>query len=107
MEPSFSSLESASSSSSALSKSRTVLEIDCTRGTAKSDECTGGLLRIRDKVEVFRVGNVVHRSPFKNGKSSIQEVLHSSLKNQLTSIVGRVRRGREELAELQACIGSE
>ncbi|GMH00074.1 hypothetical protein Nepgr_001913 [Nepenthes gracilis] len=104
MERGFSSSESASSSSSPISKSGTVLAIECIRGTAKADEWSGGLLQTGDIVEEIRVGDTVLRSPFKNGKSSVQKVLHSSFKNQQTSIVVRVRRGRNEFAELQACI---
>ncbi|GAB2276984.1 hypothetical protein Dimus_011693 [Dionaea muscipula] len=99
------SVSSCSSSSSSLSsKSAMVLAIECIRGTAKADEWSGGLLQTGDIVEELRIGDQVLRAPFKNGKSGVQKVLHSAFKNQQTLVVIRVRRGRDESAELQACV---
>lgn len=47
---------------------------------------------------------MIMKSPFKNGKSGVQKILHSSFKLKETSIRVRVRRGSDEFAELQACI---
>ncbi|KAJ6346666.1 hypothetical protein OIU76_003365 [Salix suchowensis] len=48
-----------------------------------------------------------YKAPFKNGKSGVQKILHSSFKNKETSIVVRVRRGEDEFAELHACVVPE
>lgn len=44
------------------------------------------------------------KSPFKGGKSGVQKILQDAYKKKETSIMVRVRRGPDELAELQACI---
>ncbi|GAB4856072.1 hypothetical protein Ancab_024712 [Ancistrocladus abbreviatus] len=96
----------SSSSSSTLSplKNVTVLAIECIRGTAKADEWSGELLQTGDIVEEIRIGELVLRSPFKNGNSGVQKQLHSCFKSQQTATVIRVRRGRDEFAELHCCI---
>ncbi|KAK4788848.1 hypothetical protein SAY86_020167 [Trapa natans] len=82
-----------------------VLSIDCLKGSSRAEEWTGDMLQTGDIVEELRIGgSVVMRSPFKNGRSGVQKILHSSFKSNDTSIVVRVRRGSDEFAELQACI---
>ncbi|KAK6138375.1 hypothetical protein DH2020_027849 [Rehmannia glutinosa] len=96
---------SSSNSSPAKGSSTTVvLSIECLKGSSKGDEWTGDMLQTGDIVEEIRIGNMIIKSPFKNGKSGVQKILHSSFKNKETSIRVRVRRGSDELAELQACI---
>ncbi|KAK4608306.1 hypothetical protein RGQ29_001926 [Quercus rubra] len=86
-------------------KSPTVLSIECLKGTSTADEWTGDFLQTGDIVEELRIGNSGRfKSPFKNGKSGVQKVLHESFKKKETSILVRVRRGVDEFAELQACI---
>ncbi|GAB4835178.1 hypothetical protein Ancab_000088 [Ancistrocladus abbreviatus] len=100
-----SSQSTTSSTSTAPSpKNGMVLAIECIRGTATADEWSGGLLQTGDIVEEIRIGELVLRSPFKNGNSGLQKQLHACFKNQQTSIVVRVRRGRDEFAELHCCI---
>lgn len=83
----------------------TVLSIECLKGSSKADEWTGDMLQTGDIVEELRIGTSVQiRSPFKNGKSGVQKVLHASFKSKDTFILVRVRRGLNEFAELQACI---
>ncbi|XP_030456983.1 uncharacterized protein LOC115677879 [Syzygium oleosum] len=83
----------------------TVLSIECLKGSSKADEWTGDMLQTGDIVEELRIGASVQiRSPFKNGKSGVQKVLHASFKSKDTFILVRVRRGFNEFAELQACI---
>ena len=85
--------------------SPTVLSIECLKGTSKADEWTGDFLHTGDIVEELRIGNSAWmKSPFKNGRSGVQKVLHESFKKKETSILVRVRRGVDEFAELQACI---
>ncbi|KAJ8759602.1 hypothetical protein K2173_008782 [Erythroxylum novogranatense] len=91
------------------SKSFTVLSIECVKGSSKADEWTSDMLQTGDIVEEILIGSsnsqsLSLKSPFKNGKSGVQRVLHSSFKNKETSILVRVRRGRDEFAQLQACI---
>ncbi|MCD7470071.1 hypothetical protein HAX54_009639 [Datura stramonium] len=59
-----------------------------------------------DIVEELRIGNMILRSPFKNGKNGIQKIMHNSFKAKETSISVRVRRGSDDelFTELQACI---
>lgn len=86
-------------------KSPTVLSIECLKGTSTADEWTGDFLQTGDIVEELRIGSSGRfKSPFKNGKSGVQKVLHESFKKKETSILVRVRRGVDEFAELQACI---
>ncbi|KAI5321286.1 PREDICTED: [Prunus dulcis] len=86
-------------------KSPLVLSIECLKGSSKADEWTGDMLQTADIVEELRIGSsVTVKSPFKNGKSGVQKILHASFKAKDTSILVKVRRGRDEFAELQACI---
>lgn len=106
------SLDFSQSSSSSMSTVGTrtgsgtspVLSIQCIKGSSRADEWTGDLLQTGDIVEEVNIGNLTIRAPFKNGKSGLQKVLHSSFKNKETSIQVIVRRGSDEFAELQACI---
>ncbi|KDP20189.1 hypothetical protein JCGZ_07909 [Jatropha curcas] len=97
-------------------KSVIVLSIDCLKGSSKADEWTGDMLQTGDIVEEIRIGSASSsgsrssqsfKAPFKNGKSGVQKILHGSFKNKETSILVRIRRGRDEFAELQACIVPE
>lgn len=82
-----------------------VLSIECIKGTSRADEWTGDMLQTGDIVEELTIGSsLCVRSPFKNGRSGIQKILHTSFKDKQTSILARVRRGRHEFSELQACI---
>ncbi|KAL8122198.1 uncharacterized protein LOC141659432 [Apium graveolens] len=98
----------SSSFSSSFSLTRTtkyVLSVECLKGSSKSEEWTDQMLQTGDIVEELIVGNVVHRSPFKNGSSGVQKILRDYYKSSDTLICVRVRRSRErELTELQACI---
>ncbi|KAL0370385.1 UNVERIFIED_CONTAM: hypothetical protein Sangu_0356600 [Sesamum angustifolium] len=95
---------SSSTSSPATPSSAVVLSIHCLKGSSKADEWTGTLLQTGDIVEEIRIGNMIIKSPFKNGKSGVQKILNTSFKQKETSIQVRVRRGSDEFAELQACI---
>ncbi|KAK4791584.1 hypothetical protein SAY86_031997 [Trapa natans] len=89
------------------SKTLTVLSIECLKGSSKAEEWTGDMLQTGDIVEELRIGgSVTVKSPFKNGRSGVQKILHSSFRSKDTSIVVRVRRGpsSSHSAELQACI---
>lgn len=87
------------------SKSPTVLSIECLKGSSKADEWTGDMLQTGDIVEELRIGtSITVKSPFKNGRSGVQKILHSSFRAKDTSILVRVRCGRDEFTELQACI---
>lgn len=87
------------------SKGTTVLAIECLKGSSKADEWTGDMLQTGDIVEEVKIGSSVRvRAPFKNGKNGVQKLLYNSFKAKDTSITVRVRRGRDEFAELQACI---
>ncbi|XP_023511791.1 uncharacterized protein LOC111776701 [Cucurbita pepo subsp. pepo] len=82
-----------------------VLSIECLKGSSRADEWTGDMLQTGDIVEELTIGSsMCVRAPFKNGRSGIQRILHGSFKDKQTSIVVRVRRGRDEFSELQACI---
>ncbi|KAL2487889.1 hypothetical protein Fot_41238 [Forsythia ovata] len=81
-----------------------VLSIECLKGSSKADEWAGDMLQTADIVEEIRIGNMIIKSPFKNGNSGVQKILHNSFKQKETSIHVRVRRGSDEFAELQACI---
>lgn len=98
----------SSSFSSSFSFARTskyVLSVECLKGSSKSEEWTDQMLQTGDIVEELIFGNIVLRSPFKNGSSGVQKILRDYYKSCDTSILVRVRRGRQhELAELQACI---
>ncbi|KAH6766712.1 hypothetical protein C2S52_017695 [Perilla frutescens var. hirtella] len=94
----------SSTSSSPAKGSQIVLSIECLKGSSKADEWTGDMLQTGDIVEELRIGNMIVKSPFKNGKSGVQKILHTSYRQKETSIRVRVRRGSDELAELQACI---
>lgn len=93
-------------------KSPTVLSIECLKGSSKADEWTGDMLQTGDIVEEIGLGfgrgsSCSYKSPFKNGKSGVQKILHSSFKGKETSILVKVRRGNDEFTELQACIVPE
>ncbi|KAF5748773.1 hypothetical protein HS088_TW04G00731 [Tripterygium wilfordii] len=95
-------------------QSVTVLSIECLKGSSKADEWTGDMLQTGDIVEQIKIGSgsgsgyaVSYTSPFKNGKSGVQKILHNASKERLTSILVRVRRGIDEFVELQACIVPE
>jgi hypothetical protein len=67
------------------------------------------MLQTGDIVEEIRIGTksksqIRFNSPFKGGKSGIQKILQEAYKKKETSIMIRIRRGSDELAELQACI---
>ncbi|KAF5188236.1 hypothetical protein FRX31_022177 [Thalictrum thalictroides] len=82
-----------------------VLTIECLKGSSKADEWNGDMLQTGDIVEELKIGSFLCiRSPFKNGKNGVQKLLHESFKKKQTSIQVRVRRGKDELVELQACI---
>ncbi|GER41115.1 dihydrolipoyllysine-residue acetyltransferase component of pyruvate dehydrogenase complex [Striga asiatica] len=95
---------SSSSSPAKPASSPAVLSIECLKGSSRGGEWSGDMLQTGDVVEELRIGNVVMKSPFRNGKSGVQKILHGSYKNKETSIRVRVRRGSDEFAELQACI---
>ncbi|KAJ4979141.1 hypothetical protein NE237_009921 [Protea cynaroides] len=87
------------------SKRGVVLAIECLKGSSKADEWNGNMLQTGDIVEELKIGGLLCvRSPFKNGKHGVQKLLHTSFKKNETSIQVRVRRGRNEFVELQACI---
>ncbi|KAK4441488.1 hypothetical protein Salat_0483700 [Sesamum alatum] len=95
---------SSSSSPAAKPSSAVVLSIQCLKGGSKADEWAANMLQTGDIVEEIRIGNIILKSPFKNGKSGVQKILNTSFKQKETSIQVRVRRGSDEFAELQACI---
>lgn len=96
---------STNSSYSTTSRSSVVVSIQCLKGSSKADEWTGNMLITGDIVEEIRIGNMILRSPFKNGKNGIQKVMHNSFKAKETSISVRVRGGSqsddESFTELQ------
>ncbi|WMV55466.1 hypothetical protein MTR67_048851 [Solanum verrucosum] len=98
----------SSYSTTSRSSSSLVLSIQCLKGSSKGDEWTGNMLIAGDIVEELRIGNMILRSPFKNGKNGIQKIMHNSFKAKETSIIVRVRRGSQSddelFTELQACI---
>ncbi|KAK7257858.1 hypothetical protein RIF29_32135 [Crotalaria pallida] len=100
---------SSQSSSDSPTKDPKVLSIECLKGSSKADEWTGDMLQTGDIVEELRIGSSANslirfKSPFKNGKSGVNKILQDAYKKKETSILVRVRRGHDELAELQACI---
>ncbi|CAA0813244.1 Unknown protein [Striga hermonthica] len=95
---------SSSSSPAKPATSPAVLSIECLKGSSRGGEWSGDMLQTGDVVEELRIGNMVMKSPFRNGKSAVQKILHGAYKNKETSIRVRVRRGSDEFAELQACI---
>ncbi|CAN1158151.1 hypothetical protein LINPERHAP2_LOCUS21971 [Linum perenne] len=114
MDRSSASVSSVTSSpDSPTSRSGMVLSIDCLKGSSKADEWTGDLLQTGDIVEEIVIPGSgsgrgsrgeSYRAPFKNGKSGVQKILHSSFKRKETSILVRVRRCGGDVSELQACI---
>ncbi|KAB5572921.1 hypothetical protein DKX38_000115 [Salix brachista] len=97
-------------------KSTIVLAVECLKGSSKADEWTGDMLETGDIVEEILIGSgssssgsrsIRYKAPFKNGKRGVQKILHNSFKNKETSIVVRVRRGRDGFAELHACVVPE
>ncbi|KNA25820.1 hypothetical protein SOVF_003000 [Spinacia oleracea] len=101
------STSSSTSTSSRSWPSSKVLAIECIRGTSRADEWSGGLLQTGDIVEEIQIGDLVLRSPFKDGNSGVQKQLHSCFKSKVTEIRVRVRRGEFDSAELSACIVPE
>ncbi|KAL6499601.1 hypothetical protein OROGR_027511 [Orobanche gracilis] len=99
-----SSSQFSSSSTSPAKGSSIVLSIECLKGSSRGDEWTSDMVQTGDIVEELTIGNMIIKSPFKNGKSGVQKILHGSYKNKDTSIGVRVRRGSGEFAELQGCI---
>ncbi|XP_077214931.1 uncharacterized protein LOC143849680 [Tasmannia lanceolata] len=99
-------MDRTQSSRSQEGKGAPVVAIECLTGSSKADEWNGDMLQTGDIVEELKIGNSPSpiRSPFKNGKSGVQKLLHNSFKRNETSIQVRVRRGRDEFIELQACI---
>lgn len=96
------STNSSFSTTSRVSSSSSVLSIQCLKGSSKSDEWTENMLQTGDIVESLRLGNMILKSPFKNGKNGIQKIMHTSFKAKETSICVRVRRGSDEsFTELQ------
>ncbi|XP_078165843.1 uncharacterized protein LOC144560498 [Carex rostrata] len=84
-----------------------VVAIECVASSSKAEEWGGGdaVLQTGDVVEEIKIGASPEvRSPFKGGKGGLMKTLHSSFKRGDTSIRVKVRRGRDECAELQACI---
>ncbi|KAJ3694663.1 hypothetical protein LUZ60_000040 [Juncus effusus] len=84
-----------------------VVAIECVASSSKAEEWGGGglVLQTGDVVEEIKIGGLPPvRSPFKGGKNGLMKTMHSSFKRGDTSIHVKVRRGREEYAELQACI---
>lgn len=100
------------SQSTEFTRSPTVLSIECLKGSSKADEWTGSgdMLQTGDIVEEIQIGSdfgsgaTTLWAPFKNGKSGMQKILHTSFKKKETLILVRVRRGADEFAQLQACI---
>ncbi|TKY48357.1 putative MTO1 protein [Spatholobus suberectus] len=100
---------SSQSSSDSPTRDPKVLSIECLKGSSKADEWTGDMLQTGDIVEELRIGSsansqIRYKSPFKGGKNGVQRILHDTYKKKETSIAVRVRRGPDELVELQACI---
>lgn len=100
---------SSPSSTDSPSRDPKVLSIECLKGSSKGEEWSGDMLQSGDIVEELRIGSstnsqIRYQWPFKGGKSGVQKILHDAFKKKETSIVVRVRRGSDELAELQACI---
>lgn len=113
MDRSTSSISGSSSSSATSSRRSTplnspnntpILSIQCLKSSSKSEEWTADTLQTGDVVEIITIGNLTVRSPFKNGKSGVQKILHECYKSKDSSIRVRVRRGADEFAELMACI---
>lgn len=102
-----SSKESASTSTSRSWPTTKVLAIECISGTSRADEWSGGLLQTGDIVEEIEIGDLILRSPFKDGNSGVQKQLHSCFKSKATEIRVRIRRGEFESAELTGCIVPE
>lgn len=97
------------SSSDSPTRDPKVLSIECLKGSSKADEWSGDMLQTGDTVEELRIGSspgsmVRFKSPFKNGRTGVNKILHDSYKKKETSILVRVRRGPDEFAELQACV---
>ncbi|RDX95603.1 hypothetical protein CR513_21850, partial [Mucuna pruriens] len=104
-----SSQSSSNSSSESPSREPKVLSIECFKGSSKGEEWSGDMLQSGDIVEELRIGSsgsaqIRYQSPFKGGRNGVQKILQEAFKKKETSIVVRVRRGSDELAELQACI---
>lgn len=82
-----------------------VLAIECVAGSSKAEEWNGDMLQSGDIVEEIRIGDSSSlRAPFKNGKSGVQKMLHSSYKKSETSILVRASRGRDDYVDLLGSI---
>lgn len=57
-----------------------------------------------DIVEEIRIGDTIVISEFEKGRSGVQKILGDSFRRKETRIRVRVRRGQNELAEMQGCI---
>ncbi|KAJ6820682.1 uncharacterized protein M6B38_396445 [Iris pallida] len=88
------------------SSSSPVVAIECVAGgSSTAEEWRSDMLQTGDIVVEIRVGSSPPAtSPFKGGKSAVQKLLHAASRRGETSARVRVRRGREELVELQGCI---
>lgn len=88
--------------------SMTAVMIECLEGSTTAVEWSREMVQTGDIVEEIRIGSsrrlVVYNAPFKNGRNGVQKLLHASYKRGQTSIVVRVRRGRNDFVELHACI---
>ncbi|PWA43597.1 hypothetical protein CTI12_AA391440 [Artemisia annua] len=102
--PSWGSSQSSEGSSRSRHANNVVLSIECLKGSSKAEEWAGDTLETGDIVEEINIGNMSMVSPFKNGKSGVQKILHNMFKSKETSIRVRIRRGLDEYAELMACI---
>lgn len=82
--------------------------IECLAGSSTAEEWSRDMVQTGDIVEEIRIGSsrklVVYNAPFKQGRDGVQKILHASYKCSQTSIVVRVRRGRNDFVELHACI---
>nr|KYP58468.1 hypothetical protein KK1_013876 [Cajanus cajan] len=101
--------KASQSSSDSPTRDPKVVSIECLRGSSKGDEWSADMLQSGDVVEDLRIGSsptsrIRYQAPFKGGKSGVQRILQESYRKKETSIAVRVRRGSDELAELQACI---
>lgn len=57
-----------------------------------------------DIVEEIRIGDTIVISEFEKGRSGVQKILDDSFRRKETRIRVRVRRGPNELSEMQGCI---
>lgn len=57
-----------------------------------------------DIVDEIRIGDTIVISEFEKGRSGVQKILGDSFRRKETRIHVQVRRGPNELAEMQGCI---